>query len=174
MPHPHLIFSQSDYLIQIVDINSHIQWQAVQIQISWLLQKPTDLDLHCLQKRTYPGSAGQGLIYSHFVQTITILHRHIYLVNQLQHLLHNSRILQFCTILESGDKVNVLTLCKTIPELYRFLLCAEHIHVFKFLLWNCFSNFHQISHGAFCQKGIDNLFDWFHTIEQDGCHARIL
>ena len=61
MPHPHLIFSQSDYLIQIVDINSHTQWQAVQIQISWLLQKPTDLDLHCLQKRTYPGSVGQGL-----------------------------------------------------------------------------------------------------------------
>ena len=33
----------------------------MQIQISWLLQKPTDLDLH-LQNRVYPGSAGQGLI----------------------------------------------------------------------------------------------------------------
>ena len=32
----------------------------MQIQISWLL-KPTDLDLHCLQNRIYPGSAGQGL-----------------------------------------------------------------------------------------------------------------
>ena len=32
------------------------------IQISWLLQKPTDLDLHCLQRQGYPGSAGQGLI----------------------------------------------------------------------------------------------------------------
>ena len=30
-------------------------------QISWLLQKPTDLDLHCLQDRAYTGSAGQGL-----------------------------------------------------------------------------------------------------------------
>ena len=29
-----------------------------------LLQKPTDLDLHCLQNRVYPGSAGQGLIFS--------------------------------------------------------------------------------------------------------------
>ena len=27
-----------------------------------LFQKPTDLDLHCLQNRVYPGSAGQGLI----------------------------------------------------------------------------------------------------------------
>ena len=33
----------------------------MQIQISWLLQKPTDLELHCLQNRVYPGSAGQGL-----------------------------------------------------------------------------------------------------------------
>ena len=33
----------------------------MQIQISWFLQKPTDLDLHCLQRRVYPGSAGQGL-----------------------------------------------------------------------------------------------------------------
>ena len=34
----------------------------MQIQISWLLKKPTDLELHCLQSRVYPGSAGQGLI----------------------------------------------------------------------------------------------------------------
>ena len=33
------------------------------------------------------------------------------------------------------------------------------------------SNFHKISHGAFCQKGIANLFKWFRIIEQDGCHA---
>ena len=32
-------------------MNSHNKWQTVQIQISWLLQKPTDLDLHCLQRR---------------------------------------------------------------------------------------------------------------------------
>ena len=61
MPRPHLIFSQSGYFIQIVAINLHTWCQTVQIQISWLLQKPTDLDLHCLQNRVYPGSAGQGL-----------------------------------------------------------------------------------------------------------------
>ena len=48
MPRPLLIFSLSDYLIQVVDSNSHFNWQTVQIQMSWL-QKPTDLDLHCLQ-----------------------------------------------------------------------------------------------------------------------------
>ena len=46
MPHPFLTVSQSDYLIQIVDVNSHTEEQIVQIQISWLLKKPTDLDLH--------------------------------------------------------------------------------------------------------------------------------
>ena len=65
MPRPFQIFSQSDYLIQIVAINLHTWWQTVQIQISWLLQKPTDLDLHCLQNRVYPGSAGQGLRFLH-------------------------------------------------------------------------------------------------------------
>ena len=49
MPRPFLIFSLSDYLIHVVDTNSNTEWQAVQIQISWLIQKPTDLDLHCLQ-----------------------------------------------------------------------------------------------------------------------------
>ena len=52
-----LIFSQSDCLVRIVPINSHTSWQTVQIQISWLLQKPTDLDLHCCKGRVYPGSA---------------------------------------------------------------------------------------------------------------------
>ena len=51
LPYPLLIVSQSDSLIQIVDINSHTEWQTVQIQISWLLQKPDDLDLHCLQSQ---------------------------------------------------------------------------------------------------------------------------
>ena len=51
MTRPLLIVSQSDSLIQIVDINSHTKLQTEQIQISWLLQKPTDLDLHCLQRQ---------------------------------------------------------------------------------------------------------------------------
>ena len=36
---------------EVVDKNSHTEWQTVQIQISWLLQKPTDLELHCLQRQ---------------------------------------------------------------------------------------------------------------------------
>ena len=53
---------KSDYVIQIVDINSYIEWQTVKIQISWLLHKPTDQDLHYLQRQGISGSAGQGLI----------------------------------------------------------------------------------------------------------------
>ena len=56
MPHPLLTVSQTDYLIQIVDINSHTEWQRVQIQISWLLQIYT-----VCKGRVWPGSAGLGL-----------------------------------------------------------------------------------------------------------------
>ena len=62
MPHPLIIFSQSYYLIQIFVINLHIWWQTVQIQISWLHQKPTDLDLHCLLRQSMSCSAREGLI----------------------------------------------------------------------------------------------------------------
>ena len=55
MPCPFLILSQSDYLIQIIDINSHTYWQKVQILISWFLKKPTDLDLHGLQRQDISG-----------------------------------------------------------------------------------------------------------------------
>ena len=55
MPCPLLILSQSVYLIQVVDTNLNTEWQTVQIQISWLLQKPTDLDLHCLQRQGISG-----------------------------------------------------------------------------------------------------------------------
>ena len=51
MPRPLLIYSQSDFFIQVVDINSQTEWWTVLIQIRWLLQKPTDLDLHCLQRQ---------------------------------------------------------------------------------------------------------------------------
>ena len=57
MPRPLLIVSQSDFLIQVVDANSHTEWQTVQIQISWLLKKPADLDLHFLQRQGLSGTS---------------------------------------------------------------------------------------------------------------------
>ena len=53
-----LIFSQLGISIQTVYINSYKKNGK---QCRFLLQKPTDLDLHCLQIRVYLGSAGQGL-----------------------------------------------------------------------------------------------------------------
>ena len=41
--------------IKDADIVSHSEWQTVQIQISWLLKKPTDLDLQCLQRHGISG-----------------------------------------------------------------------------------------------------------------------
>ena len=71
MSHHFQIFRQSDYLIQIVDINSHTEWQTVQIQISWLLQKPTDLDLHCLQRQCISGFC-RTRVKVNTVHTLTI------------------------------------------------------------------------------------------------------
>ena len=47
MPHPLLIVSQSDSLIQVVDSNSHTNLQIVQFAV--------------FKGRLYPGSAGLGL-----------------------------------------------------------------------------------------------------------------
>ena len=59
MPRPFQIFSQSDYLIWILAINSHTKWKTVQIQISWLLQL---IWIYTVSKgRVYPGSVGPGL-----------------------------------------------------------------------------------------------------------------
>ena len=51
IPHPLLIVSQSDNLIQVGDTSSNTYQETVPIQISWLLLKPTDLDLHCFQRQ---------------------------------------------------------------------------------------------------------------------------
>ena len=48
MPRNLIIFSQSDYLIPVVDTNSHTSTD------------PNDLDLHCLQRQGSPGSAIPG------------------------------------------------------------------------------------------------------------------
>ena len=53
MPRPFLIFSQSDYLIQVADTNSNTEWQTMQIQI-WIYT--------VCKGRVYPGSVGLGLI----------------------------------------------------------------------------------------------------------------
>ena len=51
LPRPLLISSQSNYLIQTNDINLYSKRQTEQIQISWLVNKPADLDLHSLQRQ---------------------------------------------------------------------------------------------------------------------------
>ena len=65
MPHPFQIFSQLDYLIQIIDRNSHTEWQTVQIQISFFLRSQLIWIYTVCKDRIYPGSAGLGLIESH-------------------------------------------------------------------------------------------------------------
>ena len=56
------------------DTNSNTEWQTVQIQISWLLQKPTDLDLHCLQRQGISGFSRAR------VKNFLFLHKKTYVV----------------------------------------------------------------------------------------------
>ena len=70
-------------------------------QISWLLKKPTDLDLHCLQRQGTSGFRGPGLIvgskfhwnamnYNYFGQcsSITVL-VNLFLQGFFSHILHH-------------------------------------------------------------------------------------
>ena len=75
MPRPFRIFSQSDYLIQILDINSHTEWQAVQIQISWLLRSQLIWIYTVCKGRVYPGSAGLGIISLQVVFLLSVPRR---------------------------------------------------------------------------------------------------
>ena len=45
----------------------------MQIQISWLLQKPTDLDLHCLQRQGISGFSRTGVKMSECLGLMVVL-----------------------------------------------------------------------------------------------------
>ena len=73
----------------------------MQIQISWLLQKPTDLDLHCLLRQGMSCSAREGLsiVYTSVeeVQLTSFLAVHI---RYMQPLLGDTRNMHmFCNFL---------------------------------------------------------------------------
>ena len=38
------------FIFSLIIMSSHVALKTVWIMISWLLQKPADLDLHCLQE----------------------------------------------------------------------------------------------------------------------------
>ena len=79
------IVSKSDYFIQVVDTNSHTEWQTVEIQISWLLRSQL-IWIHTVCKgRVYPGSAGPGL------RNFCLTHCRKSWKNELQRLLESPR-----------------------------------------------------------------------------------
>ena len=82
MPRPLLIFSQSDYLVQIVDINPRTEWQTVQIQVSWLFQKPADLHLHGVQREGL-SRFSRTRVKEHNLARVISIHQNILLSNNL-------------------------------------------------------------------------------------------
>ena len=57
-----LILFSNCCLIEFNSLDSRATLNTVWILISWLLQKPADLDLHSFQKTIYIVSVGQGFI----------------------------------------------------------------------------------------------------------------
>ena len=53
MPHPLLIFSQSEYLIHVVDTNSHAEWQCRSRSVGF--SEANWSDLHCLKRQGTSG-----------------------------------------------------------------------------------------------------------------------
>ena len=58
-----ILYSFIQLICSIPLVNTYFQseWKTVWILIRWLLQKPSDLDLQCSQKRINPASAEQVL-----------------------------------------------------------------------------------------------------------------
>ena len=54
----------------------------MQIQVSWLLQKPTDLDLHCLQSQGMSGFSRTRVKYAHKWHFAGVLCMHVCLIQE--------------------------------------------------------------------------------------------
>ena len=72
--------------------------------------------IYCYKKKLITSTCHNGR-YSHFVPISTLRRS------------NSEIVLRKVRIPTTADKVRILTLHKTIPELYRFLLCAEHIYI---------------------------------------------
>ena len=71
----------------------------MQIQISWLLQKPTDLDLHCLQRQDISGlSRTRVKLFSSYVSVLIAINSHPF-----QNLFHNGLLCFIYTTINVPD-----------------------------------------------------------------------
>ena len=87
MPHPLLILSQSDSLIQIVDINSHAEWQTVQIRSVGFFRNQLIWIYTVCKGRVDAGSAGQALNLASD-RTRKYIIKHLHLNNDSDHTTH--------------------------------------------------------------------------------------
>ena len=67
MPHPLLIVIQSDYLIQVVDTNSYIEWQTCRSRSVGFWRSHLIWSYTVCKDRAYSGPAGSGLRPSLFM-----------------------------------------------------------------------------------------------------------
>ena len=77
-----------------------IEWQTMQIKISWLLQKPTDLDLHCLPRQGISGFIRKRVKRCKMSNSNYPKHRHYHYVFRLVYTL----VLALCRL--NSERLN--------------------------------------------------------------------
>ena len=150
----------------------------MQIQISWLLQKPSDLNLHC-KGRVYQSSAGLGLnsclwhlkISSHFPQKIWLFISHILSSKEV-----GLQWVELC-LLNLLESDSCTPLWKSVSELYLsrgpYIICVmpkpscleDNISTFD----GFFSKGHFIHKGTPMQYIKYNLSGWFFGVTCVSC-----
>ena len=140
----------------------------MQIQISWLLQKPTDLDLHCLLRQGMSCSAREGLIFQTGRRFFRIKctfddEMPVNLANSLR--VYLASVLRSSLIFASACLVVLLILRPDFGSISRCSL----------LLWNCFAHLETVLYETYIISTYVHNFiiNWFSTFEWFLMYARI-
>ena len=90
----------------------------MQIQISWLLQKPTDLDLHCLQRQSISGFSRTRVNAKHVGKNFSRHFEMFFLffpVDRIQHFMQivsfGDNLLEMPNPISGKNKKNVANMC---------------------------------------------------------------
>ena len=162
---PLLIFSQSDYLIHVVDTNSHLLWKTVQIQISWLLQRygitgQSGLVLNLLDKDSY------SLMYIlQILMSVLISSNHVRMTENV-----STKMATTSVTVQAGGPGKIVKLVSYHPAIPLLVLCLtfnkiqaiKDKPVFKFIaIWSYTEGHNSIP--VFCALRMYRLV-WAHEL----------
>ena len=153
MPRPLLIFSQSDYLIQVVDINSHTQWQTVQIQIVGFFQLIW----------IYTVCKGRTRVKSLFTWRIKTFYRVELKVDDWDEHWNSKRASEDLHCIDSNSGYGkLIPLCNSLGIIKENLYIALCVWIYlKLFGFQCYVQWEKWSEGENCFLVLDNLIKHF-------------